>query len=57
MKFIKSVFSEMKQVTWINNKELSALTITVISSIILLALFFGTIDLGIGTLIKALLSL
>lgn len=57
MKFFKEVVSEMKQVTWLTGKELSGLTITVISSIIVLALFFGIVDLGIGAAIKALLSL
>lgn len=57
MKFFASVISEMKQVSWTKGKELGRLTFTVVSSIIVLAIFFGIVDLGIGSAIKALLSL
>lgn len=56
MKFLKNVFSEMKQVTWLSGKELTSLTWTVISSIVALAVIFGAVDGVITFAIQALLS-
>lgn len=56
MKFLKNVFSEMRQVTWLSGKELGALTWTVISSIVVLAVLFGAVDGVIAFAVQALLS-
>lgn len=57
MKFVKNVAAEMKAVTWPKFSQLTKLTGVVILSIICLAIFFGTVDLGVGAAIRALLSL
>ncbi|MBS4761307.1 preprotein translocase subunit SecE [Carnobacteriaceae bacterium zg-ZUI252] len=57
MKFIKNVIAEMKAVTWPKFSGLVRTTGLVVLSIALLAIFFGTIDTGIGALIRSLLSL
>lgn len=57
MKFLKNVVAEMKAVTWPKFSELTKLTGVVIFSIICLAIFFGTVDVGVGAAIRALLSL
>ncbi|MBF0779706.1 MULTISPECIES: preprotein translocase subunit SecE [unclassified Granulicatella] len=57
MKFLKSVFSEMKQVTWPKGKVLAAMTWTVVSSIVVLAIFFGLVDSAISAAVGWLLSL
>lgn len=57
MKFLKNVFKEMKQVTWISFGNLFKLTATVVVSIVVFAIFFGFIDLGLTAALKFLLSL
>lgn len=57
MKFLKNVAAEMKAVTWPKFSQLTKLTGVVVLSIICLAIFFGAVDLGLGTAIRALLSL
>lgn len=47
----------MKAVTWPTKKQLVKLTGLVVVSVIVLAVFFGVIDMGIGAAIKGLLSL
>ncbi|MBS4750080.1 preprotein translocase subunit SecE [Granulicatella sp. zg-ZJ] len=56
MKFLKSVFQEMKLVTWPTGKELARLTGTVVSNVIAFALFFAVVDAGITALVHLLLS-
>ncbi|MGD6804812.1 preprotein translocase subunit SecE [Bacillus salacetis] len=51
-KFFSNVSSEMKKVSWPKRKELTRYTITVISTVIFVALFFTVIDLGISELIR-----
>ncbi|WP_421382627.1 preprotein translocase subunit SecE [Bacillus salacetis] len=51
-KFFSNVSSEMKKVSWPKRKELTRYTITVISTVIFVALFFTVIDLGISEIIR-----
>ncbi|KRM71488.1 preprotein translocase subunit SecE [Lacticaseibacillus brantae] len=44
MKFIKSVFAEMKLVTWPTAKEARRDTFTVIMTSILFAVYFAVVD-------------
>ena len=44
-KFIKESVSELKKVIWPNRKELKNSTITVISTIIIVSIFIGLVDL------------
>lgn len=44
MKFIKSVFAEMKLVTWPTAKETRRDTFTVVATSILFAIYFAVVD-------------
>ncbi|WP_223703248.1 preprotein translocase subunit SecE [Sutcliffiella deserti] len=50
--FFRGVNREMKKVTWPKRKELTRYTITVVSTVIFVAVFFYVIDLGISELIR-----
>ncbi len=50
--FLKDVASEMRKVSWPKPNELKKYTITVITTVLLLMLFFVLVDLGISQLIK-----
>ena len=56
MKFISSVFQEMKLVTWPTGKTVTKYTFTVVVTILLAAGFFAIVDAGISGLFNALLS-
>ncbi|MEA2088106.1 MAG: preprotein translocase subunit SecE [Candidatus Caldatribacteriota bacterium] len=43
--FIKEAITELKRVIWPNRKELKNSTITVISTIIIVSIFVGLVDL------------
>jgi len=43
----------MKKVSWPNGRELTSYTITVISTVAFVAVFFALIDLGITQLLNA----
>ncbi|WP_284140999.1 MULTISPECIES: preprotein translocase subunit SecE [unclassified Virgibacillus] len=51
-KFLKNVSREMKKVSWPRGKELTGYTITVISTVAFVAIFFFIVDLGISQLIE-----
>ncbi|MCP3764427.1 preprotein translocase subunit SecE [Domibacillus sp. A3M-37] len=55
--FFRNVRSEMAKVSWPKRKELTTYTITVISTVIFLALFFSVVDLGISTLVRWVLEM
>ncbi|WP_046176536.1 preprotein translocase subunit SecE [Domibacillus indicus] len=55
--FFRNVRSEMGKVSWPKRKELTTYTITVVSTVIFLALFFSVVDLGISTLVRWVLEL
>lgn len=46
-KFLKDVSREMRKVSWPKGKELSRYTITVLSTVTFMAVFFALLDLGI----------
>jgi preprotein translocase subunit SecE len=50
--FFRDVSREMKKVSWPKGKELSKYTITVVSTVAFVAVFFAVIDLGISSLIR-----
>lgn len=50
--FFRGVGREMKKVSWPKRKELTSYTIIVLSTVVLMALFFTVIDLGISELIR-----
>ncbi|WP_335872147.1 preprotein translocase subunit SecE [Bacillus sp. 2205SS5-2] len=55
LKFSRNVSLEMKKVSWPKRKELTRYTITVISTVVFVAIFFAIVDLGISELINLIL--
>lgn len=55
--FFKNVVSEMRKVSWPRRKELTRYTIIVLSTVIVVALFFALVDLGITELFRWYLDL
>lgn len=54
--FFRNVNSEMRKVSWPKKKELTSYTITVISTVVFLALFFLAVDQGISAVINWAMS-
>jgi preprotein translocase subunit SecE len=50
--FFRDVTREMKKVSWPKGKGLTKYTITVVSTVTFVAVFFAVIDLGISSLIR-----
>jgi preprotein translocase subunit SecE len=50
--FFKNVSREMKKVTWPKGKELTSYTVTVISTVAFMAVFFTVIDIIISQLLN-----
>lgn len=55
--FFRNVGTEMRKVSWPKRKELTGYTITVITTVIILALFFAGVDLIISKSIRLILGL
>ncbi|WP_227397246.1 preprotein translocase subunit SecE [Jeotgalibacillus aurantiacus] len=53
--FFKNVASEMRKVSWPRRKELTRYTITVLSTVVFVAVFFAIIDFGIDAIINWIL--
>ncbi|RAK16727.1 preprotein translocase subunit SecE [Anoxybacillus vitaminiphilus] len=56
MKFFSDVAREMKKVSWPKRKELVRYTITVLTTVAFMAIFFAIVDLGISSLIRLVLE-
>lgn len=54
--FFGDVMSELKKVRWPNRKELTTYSVVVLVTVVLLAVFFFVIDLGISRLIDLILG-
>ena len=54
--FLPEVAREMRKVSWPKRRELVRYTIIVLSTVIIMALFFAAIDLGISELIRLILE-
>ncbi|TMN23841.1 preprotein translocase subunit SecE [Lentibacillus cibarius] len=54
MKFFKNVSREMKKVSWPKGRELTSYTITVISTVAFVAVFFAIVDMGISQFLNLL---
>lgn len=52
--FLKDVSSEMKKVTWPKGSELYSYTLTVVVTVVFVAVFFAVIDFGISSLLNNL---
>ncbi|WP_285396432.1 preprotein translocase subunit SecE [Lysinibacillus sp. fls2-241-R2A-57] len=55
--FFSNVMSEMRKTSWPKSKELTKYTVVVISTVVIMALFFVLIDLGISSLLRWYLEL
>ncbi|MFD2696266.1 MULTISPECIES: preprotein translocase subunit SecE [Sporolactobacillus] len=53
-KFFQNIVTESKKITWPTRKELLRYTVTVIVTVVFLALFFVVIDLGISQLLHVI---
>jgi len=53
--FLRNVATEMRKVSWPKRKELTRYTITVLSTVVFVAVFFAIIDQGISTIIDWIL--
>ncbi|ACA42081.1 transcription antitermination protein NusG [Lysinibacillus sphaericus C3-41] len=49
--------SEMRKTSWPKSKELTKYTVVVISTVVVMALFFVLVDLGISSLFRWYLDL
>lgn len=52
VKFFKDVTREMGKVSWPKRKELVSYTITVIATVVFVAVFFAIVDVGISQFIN-----
>jgi preprotein translocase subunit SecE len=55
-KFFSDVAREMKKVSWPKRKELVRYTITVLTTVAFMTIFFAIIDLSISSLIRLVLE-
>ncbi|MFJ7828029.1 preprotein translocase subunit SecE [Psychrobacillus sp. NPDC096623] len=55
--FFKNVMSEMRKVSWPRRKELTKYTVIVLATVVIMALFFAVVDLGISELFRWYLAL
>ncbi|MFF2754650.1 preprotein translocase subunit SecE [Psychrobacillus sp. NPDC058041] len=55
--FFKNVMSEMRKVSWPRKKELTRYTVVVLATVIVMAVFFALVDLGISQLFRWYLDL
>ncbi len=54
--FFSNVSSEMRKVSWPKRKELTTYTITVVATVVFLAIFFAVVDLGISKVVRMILG-
>lgn len=55
--FFSEVGSEMRKTSWPKSKELTKYTVVVVTTVIVMALFFVVVDLGISELLRWFLAL
>ncbi|MFS0576102.1 preprotein translocase subunit SecE [Sporosarcina sp. 179-K 3D1 HS] len=55
--FFKDVVSEMRKVSWPKRRDLTRYTIVVIFTVIIMAVYFGLIDLGISRIMEWYLAI
>ncbi|MGD2184627.1 MAG: preprotein translocase subunit SecE [Desulfobacterales bacterium] len=56
VQFLREVKIELKKVAWPSRKQTIGSTVVVIALIILISLFLGSIDIGLSSLIRAVLQ-
>ena len=55
--FFKNVMSEMRKVSWPKRKELTRYTLSLLSTVVVMAIFFAIVDLGISEVFRWYLEL
>jgi preprotein translocase subunit SecE len=55
--FLREVGAEMRKTSWPKGKELTKYTIVVVTTVIVMGLFFTAVDLGISELLSWFLDL
>lgn len=55
--FFGNVVTEMRKVSWPKRKELTRYTVVVLSTVVVMAIFFAVIDLGISEAVRWFLAL
>jgi preprotein translocase subunit SecE len=56
VQFLREVKIELKKVTWPSRKQTIGSTVVVIAVIILISIFLGSVDIGLSSLIRAVLQ-
>ena len=56
VQFLREVKIELKKVTWPSRKQTIGSTAVVIAVIILISIFLGSVDIGLSSLIRAVLQ-
>jgi len=54
--FIKEVYGELVKVTWLGRKDVVRSTIAVSFVVILVSIYISLVDLGLNTVLKAILG-
>ncbi len=55
-RFFSDVVKELKRVSWPNRKELTKYTITVLTTVVFIVIFFYLVDLGLTWIIETFLD-
>ncbi|MCF6411870.1 preprotein translocase subunit SecE [Pseudalkalibacillus salsuginis] len=55
-RFFSNVVKELKRVSWPNRKELTKYTITVLTTVVFIVIFFYLVDLGLTWIIETFLD-
>lgn len=56
IQFFREVAREMRKVSWPNRQELTRYTITVLTTVLFMAVFFAIVDLGVSEVIRVFLE-
>lgn len=56
VQFFRDVVREMKKVSWPKRDELTRYTITVVTTVLFMVIFFAVVDKGISELIRLFLE-
>ncbi|OGS26443.1 MAG: preprotein translocase subunit SecE [Elusimicrobia bacterium RIFCSPHIGHO2_02_FULL_61_10] len=54
--FLKEVYLELTKVTWLGRKDVMRSTVAVSFVVILIAIYISLVDLGLSTMLKAILG-
>jgi preprotein translocase subunit SecE len=54
--FLKEVYEELTKVTWLNRGDVVRSTVAVSVVVLLVAIYVSLIDLGLNTMLKAILG-